>query len=63
MKNSSALDLEFPDWSAMRDPDRPVSPMVVFKLCEDYYKLFPKAAEKWNKFRRKKCLVEFALED
>ncbi|MEP6664082.1 MAG: hypothetical protein ABJC04_10500 [Verrucomicrobiota bacterium] len=61
MKNSNVLDLEFPDWSAIRDPDRPISTKAAFELCEDYYKLFPDAVEKWNKFRREKCTVPFEL--
>lgn len=63
MKNSSDLDdLELPDWSAMRDPHRPISTMAAFQICEEYYQLFPKAVERWNKIRREKCTVEFVLE-
>ena len=64
MKNSNVPeDLELPDWSAMRDSDRPISPAVIFELCEEYYQLFPEAAKKWNKFRPEKCEVEFVLDD
>lgn len=62
MKNSNVLDLELPDWSAIRDPHRPISPMAAFEICEDYYKLFPSAVEKWKKIRREKCDVEFILD-
>lgn len=64
MKNSNVPEgLELPDWSAMRDPDRPVSPAAVFELCEEYYRLFPEAAKKWERFRRDKCTVEFVLDE
>ncbi|MEO7297183.1 MAG: hypothetical protein ABI042_01255 [Verrucomicrobiota bacterium] len=63
MKNSNALeDLKLPDWSVMRDPHRPISPMTAFKLCEEYYELFPDAAKRWRKLRREKCTVEFVLD-
>lgn len=60
-KSSNVLDLEFPDWSAMRDPHRPISTKAAFELCDDYYKLFPHAVEQWKKFRCEKCTVEFKL--
>jgi len=64
MKNFEPLDnLELPDWSSIRDPHRPISPMAAFQLCEEYYQLFPEAAKSWQKFRREKCNVEFVLED
>ncbi len=47
----------------MRDPHRPISTKAAFELCDDYYKLFPHAVEKWKKLRREKCTVEFVLEN
>jgi len=62
MKNCNNLDdLELPDWSAMRDSPRRMSPEAAFRLCEEYFVLFPEAAKRWRKFRRKKCDVEFVL--
>jgi len=54
-------DLEFPDWSGMKDsPDR-ISPEAAFRLCDDYAALFREQAAQWRLQAPEKCLVQFEL--
>ncbi len=57
---NSALELEFPDWSGMKEHP-PMKPGVVWQLTESYYGMLPKRpdwmAERWAA----KCQVEFVL--
>jgi hypothetical protein len=64
MKNCNVLDdLKLPDWSEMKDSSRRISPEAAFRLSEEYFVLFPEAAKRWRKLRRKKCQVEFVLKN
>jgi hypothetical protein len=53
--------LEFPDWSGMDDSSSRVSVEAAFRLCEEYFALFPAAARRSRTRWQEKCTVEFTL--
>jgi hypothetical protein len=58
---NEALDLEFPEWSGMRDSSELVSAGRALALSEEYAVLFPEAMRKRQQEKWDKCAVEFVL--
>lgn len=58
---NSALDLEFPDWSGMKDTGRMVAPATALRLVEVYYRWFPGKRDLLERRWAEKCEVEFVL--
>jgi macrodomain Ter protein organizer (MatP/YcbG family) len=57
---SSSVDLEFPDWSAMKDRSKRLTREAAFRLTELYPALLSEA-ERTARQDSGKCLVEFVL--
>ncbi len=55
------LDLELPDWSGMLDCAGRITPAAALRLCEEYPRMFPQAAQHARENRPEKCIVEFVL--
>ncbi len=58
---TSNLALELPDWSGMQDSTVRITAAAALRLCEEYPRLFPKAALQHAQNRPEKCVVEFVL--
>jgi len=56
-----AAELEFPDWSGMRESAGRVTPDQAFQLCEEYAAVMPELAKRRRMEPPQKCVVEFTL--
>lgn len=54
-------DLEFPDWTGMKDSSKKISVKTAFELTELYCKCFPQAYRRRQIRPLPKCEVEFVL--
>lgn len=58
---NDSVDLEFPDWSGMKDSPLRMSPEEAMRLTFEYRNWFPEAALLWDAHRPTPVDAEFVL--